>query len=253
MKTLLLIILLVLSLVSCTQRQIFWQQLEDRNDIYYVLGETKPYSGKSTEFHPNGQLMWEGTFKNGELDGLERNWYENGQLKWEATFENDEQNGLYRSWYETGELKSENPFKNGKPNGLHRIWNEKGELMLEVNYVHGKVNESVPSLFVGVWIGQSQIGDGKILSWKQVRKPDGSYRIELKTHLDGDLIESSEEEGQWWVKNEYFYEQNNTIMKMPDVYLYKILNERAIKFIRVSVDETAITYTDEYEFIDYKQ
>ncbi len=81
MKTLLLMILLVLSLVSCAERQILWQQLEDRNDLYYVLGETKPYSGKSIEFHPNGQLKNEGTYEDGQAIGPRVFWYENGQLK----------------------------------------------------------------------------------------------------------------------------------------------------------------------------
>ena len=43
---------------------------------------------KHIEYWSNGQKRIEGTYKDGELDGLSTLWYENGQKKFEGTFKN---------------------------------------------------------------------------------------------------------------------------------------------------------------------
>lgn len=85
MNKLLLIIPLVLSLISCSAREIDYSQIQEKDGLSYAVAEDKPYSGKVTEFYPNGQLEIERSFVNGEPDGLVRYWYENGQLAYEET------------------------------------------------------------------------------------------------------------------------------------------------------------------------
>jgi antitoxin component YwqK of YwqJK toxin-antitoxin module len=336
MKTLSLIIQLVLCLASCAVQEIDFEQLKARDYVYYVGDESKPYSGRATEYYPsgqlrfervyengeekglqrewyeNGQLSSEGVYENGEMNGLQRAWYENGQLMFETVYENSEAKGPHREWYENGQLRSEDFYENGeeeglqrewykngqllreetikggwegntshrwwyengqlmwegtfeegKPVGLHRIWTEKGELLLEETYVNGKVNGSTPSVFVGVWKGRSEY-DGRVWSWKNEIKPDGSYKIEFKDYGPNGWVSDSEEEGQWWVKNGYFYEQVIGLMRTPDIYLYQIIDGATIKFSGVWLDANLEShpvgpighfyyFIDDYEFISNKQ
>ena len=48
-----------------------------------------------------------------KIDGLYREWHENGQLYLECTYKKDKLDGLYRSWHETGQLEIECTFKDG--------------------------------------------------------------------------------------------------------------------------------------------
>jgi len=103
MTKLLLIIPLVLSLISCSAREIDYEQIQDKDGIFYAVDENKPYSGKVTGFYPNGQLKGDGVLVNGKLDGLIRDWYENGLLSAEVTYVDGKLDGVNRRWYENGQ------------------------------------------------------------------------------------------------------------------------------------------------------
>ena len=47
-----------------------YDDIEYREDIYYVKGSDTPYTGKSYRLHPNGQKELEENFKDGKRDGL---------------------------------------------------------------------------------------------------------------------------------------------------------------------------------------
>jgi len=45
-----------------------------------------PFTGLHRDYHDNGQLAGEATFKDGKPEGLLRSWDDNGQLKFEGTY-----------------------------------------------------------------------------------------------------------------------------------------------------------------------
>ena len=59
--------------------------LIERDGVLYNRDTNKPHSGHSVSYHQNGQKSYEGTYKDGELDGLFTWYYENGQKKVEGT------------------------------------------------------------------------------------------------------------------------------------------------------------------------
>ena len=63
--------------------------------------------GKWTYYHENGQKFGEGTWKNGELDGIHTNWYENGQKKVEQTYKDGELDGKWTFFNEDGSIKDD--------------------------------------------------------------------------------------------------------------------------------------------------
>ena len=89
----LFIISLLLFLSSCSEREIEYEELNERQGIYYAPFEDEPYSGKATTtwdgrtFAVNGHILY------GKKYDLWRDWHENGQLKGEITFEANYVNG----------------------------------------------------------------------------------------------------------------------------------------------------------------
>jgi antitoxin component YwqK of YwqJK toxin-antitoxin module len=166
MKRLLLIIPLVLFLVSCSEREVEWSELNERQGIYYAPLEDKPYSGKVITIHDghpaaingyvkngrrdglwrqwwsvSGQLSSEETYINGKRDGLSRLWYMNGSLQLVGAYVNGKKDGLFRQWWESsGQLFSEKTYVNGERDGLWRWWHDNGSLQLESTYVNGQVS-----------------------------------------------------------------------------------------------------------------
>ena len=60
-----------------------------------------------------GYLEYEFYRKNGEIDGIHKEFYENGNIKKETNYKNGEMIGKIVSFYENGKIKNENNLDNG--------------------------------------------------------------------------------------------------------------------------------------------
>ena len=69
----------------------------------YVSG--KAYTGRLYELGTNGQLIEEGYYKEGFLDGERRVWHENGQMKWESSWKKGKEQAGSKVWDENGNLR----------------------------------------------------------------------------------------------------------------------------------------------------
>jgi antitoxin component YwqK of YwqJK toxin-antitoxin module len=76
------------------------------------------YSGRFYGWNENGQLAYEGEYKNGKQEGLWKILYSNGNPKYEGECKNGKEEGLWMEWYEDGQLQHEGEFKNGEEEGL---------------------------------------------------------------------------------------------------------------------------------------
>ena len=56
--------------------------------LMYKRGEITPYTGKVTSWYKNGQVKFEGIYKNGTLHGKSTWWRRNGQKEYETTYIN---------------------------------------------------------------------------------------------------------------------------------------------------------------------
>ena len=84
------------------------------------------YSRPITE--ANGKKRWEGTFKNGKLNGLYMEWYMDGQKMIEVTYKNGKEDGLVSSWYSNGQKKDIQIYKDDNLVKLIGRWNEDGSI-----------------------------------------------------------------------------------------------------------------------------
>jgi antitoxin component YwqK of YwqJK toxin-antitoxin module len=140
--------------------------LEDREGVAYLKNSDSPYTGKSFEFHDNGQKKSEDNFKDGKPHGIVFSWYENGQKQAEVNFKDGKQHGDARGWHENGQKKLEGNYKDGKYDGPAVFWHENGQKDGEVNFKDGKP-------------------DGLTVSWHE----NGQKRTEIN-YKDGTLISS---------------------------------------------------------------
>ena len=166
MKKILLTILPLLLIVGCSKEPINYETtLVERDGVFYTKDTNKPYSGdvfsldkngeieeektlkngivwngKWTEWYENGQKKLEGTFKDGERDGLVTSWFENGQKGWEGTYKDGEPDGLVTQWKANGQKKLEGTFKDGERDGLYTFWYDNGQKQFEGIYKEGERN-----------------------------------------------------------------------------------------------------------------
>ena len=115
------------------------QDLEEREDIYYLKGSDTPYTGKVFLFHENGQKMSEGNYKDGKEDGLWVHWHENGQKRSESNLKDGKENGLWLMWHKNGQKWIEENYKDGKCEGLSVRWHGNGQKQVEGNFKDGEL------------------------------------------------------------------------------------------------------------------
>lgn len=112
------------------------QVFNDQGTIY-ALGETKPYSGPVTDFHPNGKKSYEYTVKNGKPEGKVTEWHGNGNRKTESTLKDGVLVGTMTGWYENGNIEYEMPLEAGEIHGQGKEYYPTGKLKSHTPYVKG--------------------------------------------------------------------------------------------------------------------
>ena len=175
MKRLLLIVLPLLLIVGCS-KPINDDTLIDKGGLKYHPDTKELYTGKTTKNRLGGTKEFEGSYKDGEKDGLWTEWYENGQKEIERTYKDGKEDGLRTWWYENGQKESEWNYKDGKVDGLVTNWYENGQKKYEEIYKDGKEDGLRTQWYDN---GQKSIEetlkDGKPISYKKWNE-DGSVR-----------------------------------------------------------------------------
>ena len=124
LKRLLLIALLVV--FGCA-KPINDETLIDKGGLKYHPDTKELYSGKVFKNRMGGKKEFEGSYKDGELDGVRTRWYENGQKEEEGTYKDGKRDGLFTQWYKNGQKRREDTFKDGKEIS-GKYWNEDGSV-----------------------------------------------------------------------------------------------------------------------------
>ena len=66
-----------------------FSKLVERGGLTYEGDSETPFTGAAVSKYDNGQKWYEGTYKDGKLEGLQTAWHANGQKKGEAMFKDD--------------------------------------------------------------------------------------------------------------------------------------------------------------------
>lgn len=138
-----LLVVLMLLVVSCGQREISRDKLQYRNGVAYAINEEEPYSGKANSRGGGYTGPSESIFENGKLHGPYIFWYRNGQKWKEGTFYYAhpyyamDSDGLCTEWHENGQMKSQRTYKEGVRHGTSKGWSENGRLIYNDTYKNG--------------------------------------------------------------------------------------------------------------------
>ena len=130
--------------------------------------------------------MIECQYKNGELDGLMREWNNDNDLIREENYKNGKIDGWQKFWYKTGNKKQEIFFKEGVKSGESRFWLEDGQLNNIENYKDGVLD--------GLCIKKSSIGT-RVIEKIEINYRKGKKEGAFKQYVMGenDLLYLSQE------------------------------------------------------------
>ncbi len=126
MYKIILIILFLSQLTSFGQKKINYDDLEERDGIFYEIDSKTPFTGQCVTTFPSGKLGMGGSIKNGLRDGEWIWFYENGNKKRYCVYKAGVKDGASIFFYKTGIKKSEIIFSNDK-NIKQTSWDESGK------------------------------------------------------------------------------------------------------------------------------
>jgi antitoxin component YwqK of YwqJK toxin-antitoxin module len=75
-------------------------------------------------------------FKNDVLNGS-FNKYRYGKFQFQAQYKDGQLDGIKREYYDNGKIQQETEFKDGVQHGAYKYYNEEGQLVLEYTYKDG--------------------------------------------------------------------------------------------------------------------
>ena len=110
------------------------------------------FTGRQTQFFPNGQKQSEGIYRLGRVDGIQIQWYMTGEKAGQQTYRNGKPDGPAVSLHPNGQKESEVTFdEEGNKVGT-TAWYPDGRKKLEETYIQRKEKTSAPRIEpAGTW------------------------------------------------------------------------------------------------------
>jgi len=131
MQRFLLTVLPLLLIVQCssTPEPINYEiTLIERDGVFYTKDTNKPYSGPVFSLYGNGRMQRESILEDGKMITYKDiYWSENGQKMKEGTYKDGERDGLWTYWSENGQKMRERIYKDDKIIS-EREWNQDGSM-----------------------------------------------------------------------------------------------------------------------------
>ena len=93
------VVLICLDVMSCSKDPIdFESEMVQRNNIYYLKGQSDPYTGPIYSSYSNNNLRSNGNVIDGKKDGLWNEWYESGTIKSKESYNNGKAMGKWSTY-----------------------------------------------------------------------------------------------------------------------------------------------------------
>lgn len=176
-----IILACIVCMYACSQKEVPFTSLLQREGLYYEVNQETPYTGKVFTKMENGQFILTGTLSKGFKSGEWIEYFENGQKATVKNYAND-----------------------GKLNGLSINYQENGQVYEEINYLDDKKNGSMKRVFpdgnYNITTYKDDIKEGKSVSYSKNKKllystyfKDGKTHGEYKSYYEdtGKLKSSS--------------------------------------------------------------
>ena len=159
MKSLFIIPLVLMSLVSSPSWALSEDDLVIRAGLYYEKFSATPFTGELDEG------LVRGSIKNGKMEGSYEDYFKNGQLFMKGSFKNGKEEGYWEFYMNNGQSISKGSFKNGKEEGYWEYYRANEQLSAKGTLKNGKKE--------GYW--ESYNEDGSVNT-----KYNGTYKNGVK-------------------------------------------------------------------------
>ncbi len=144
-KKLILLILIMINLISCRERVIKIDEIEERIEITKILeggierilykkGENKPFTGKIVKDFENDGVSFEINVKNGKKDGVSIAYYYPKEIQMKESYKNGKLYGNRTTYYRGGQIQSESIYENGIPINEAKYYYEDGQPQVFIDY-----------------------------------------------------------------------------------------------------------------------
>lgn len=150
-----------------------------KRSIFLILGVLISFSAMSQEFNQ--------TDSKGRRQGAWRDFYPNGQLRYEGQFKNDKCKGTFRYYDEQGNLQATNEFEKSGEYALNKTYSPNGRLIATGYYLNQKKD--------GEWkyydknTGQlllvEENKEGKVHGWSKLYNPNNGVLAEETQYVNG--------------------------------------------------------------------
>lgn len=214
--------------------------------------------GKWSKSYPNGQIQYEGQFKDDRETGTftyynqdgsiaqtieyksdtghATAYYKNKKVMSRGTYVDRKKNGLWQYFTEKGRKIKEETFEMGVKNGEERLWDKQGNLLEKVNYENGvRQGECYQYMY----------SDGYCIYDVKEGKKNGRYTCyyeSKKKKAEGNYV-NDDKEGEW-----VFYSEDGQVLKRQIWKADRLQDEllsikvRGVDSREVSVSQIAYFY-----------
>ncbi len=107
------------------------------NGIVYNINE-KPINGLYRTYYANGNLKMEVDSREGLPNGVGKFYDEEGNLMFQGVFANGKLDGPMYQYYPDGSVHNEMNYSGGVYDGTQKVYDKNGEQTVEIVYDHGK-------------------------------------------------------------------------------------------------------------------
>jgi len=154
-------------------------QLDTAGNIIAV--DTFPKaSGKYKLVYPNGKVMLEVAYENGDFNGPHTTWYFDGSLESRFFYKKGVLDSTYTSFYYGGAKNTEGIYLNGNKNGVWKMYDEDGKLNSISTYADNRLNgEHVYYFENGAKDYAGTYKDGELDGASQKYDPDGTLAYQV--------------------------------------------------------------------------
>ncbi len=219
-------------------REVSHDELEARDGVWYVKGETEPFSGTQIGYRKDGSQNLVTSFVNGLRHGMETGYHGDGSKMSERTYLNGKKHGTDTVWRVDGSKVREISYKNGEKHGAEALYNTDGLKWSEASYANGKKHGEHIQIIEdseiyekqvfryqngklhGMAVGYNKDGsmkwetfweNGKNISTKRFKKPPPHHKV---SEVRADQLE--ERRGVWYAKGKPERFNGTSISYYPD-------------------------------------
>ena len=125
------------------KRKFSKDDIEERDGVSYVRGETTPFTGTTIRCFRDGSKFEEIPYLDGKKHGTMIDYHANGSKWSETPWVKGKEHGRKIVYHKDGYKWSEIPYRNGKRHGTVILYREDGSKVYETPFVDGKPHGTV--------------------------------------------------------------------------------------------------------------